>query len=193
MMSFVLRTLTIVAVCVAMLVVASWSSSSKPSVEAGGSATPASQSSTSASGSSASTASTSGKAADAAVPTDCSALKTAAVEAMLGGTPVLDSDSEFNETLKELHCIWYTNDAVSEKVSVQLGGAKDFIGFYGSQEGTGTSTFTKVDGFDDGRLYGDDILIAKRNGFAVAVDARSVFPKVTQAQMVAVAQEATAA
>jgi hypothetical protein len=172
------------AVGVAVLAVASCSSSSKPSVQVSGGATSASQSSTSA-------ASGGGKATTASVPTDCSALKTAAVAALLGGTPILDTDSEFNTTLKELHCIWYTSDAVTEKVSVQLADASHFIGFYGSQEGTGISTFTKVDGFDEGRLYGDEILIAKRNGFAVAVDTRSAFPKPTQAQIVAIAIEAT--
>ncbi len=129
--------------------------------------------------------------ASATVPRDCSAVETGAVAELLGGAPVLDSDSEFNTTLKELHCIWYTNEAVSEKVSVQLGLAKDFIGFYGSQEGTGTSKYTKVGGFDEGRLYGDDILIAKRNGFAVAVEAGSVYPQSTEDQIVAVALEAT--
>jgi hypothetical protein len=130
--------------------------------------------------------------ASATVPRDCSALETSAVSDLLGGVPVLDSDSEFDTTLKQLHCIWYTNEAVTEKVSVQLGVADDFIGFYASQEGTGTSKYTKVSGFDEGRLYGDDILIAKRNGFAVAVDARSVYPQSTEAQIVAVALEATA-
>ena len=178
-----------VAVSVAVLAVASCSSSSKPSVQASDGATTASQSS--ASQSSTSAASGGGKAATANVPTDCSALMTDAVAALLGGTPVLDTDSEFDTTLEELHCIWYTSDAVTEKVSVQLADVSHFIGFYGSQEGTGTSTFTKVNGFDEGRLYGEEILIAKRNGFAVAVDARSVFPKATQDQIVAVAQEAT--
>jgi hypothetical protein len=129
--------------------------------------------------------------ASATVPRDCSAVETGAVAELLGGVPILDSDSEFNTTLKELHCIWYTNEAVSEKVSVQLGLAKDFIGFYGSQEGTGTSKFTKVSGFDEGRLYGDDILIAKRNGFAVAVDTGSVYPQSTEDQIVAIAEDAT--
>jgi hypothetical protein len=129
--------------------------------------------------------------ASATVPRDCSALQTDAVSGLLGGQPVLDSDSEFDMTLGQLHCIWYTNDAVSEKLSVQLGAADDFIGFYASQEGTGTSKYTKVSGFDEGRLYGDDILIAKRNGFAVVVDARSVYPQSTEEQIVAVAQEAT--
>lgn len=73
---------------------------------------------------------------------------------------------------------------------MQLGVADDFIGFYGSQEGTGTSEYTEVDGFDEGRLYGDFILIAKRNGFAVAVDARGVYPPSTEEQIVAVALEA---
>jgi hypothetical protein len=130
--------------------------------------------------------------ASATVPRDCSALETSAVSDLLGGAPVLDSDSEFDTTLKQLHCIWYTNEAVTEKVSVQLGLADDFIGFYASQEGTGTSKYTKVSGFDEARLYGDDILIAKRNGFAVAVDARSVYPQSTEEQIVAVALEATA-
>ena len=125
------------------------------------------------------------------MPRDCSALETGAVSGLLGGEPVLDSDSEFDTTLQRLHCIWYTNDAVSEKVSVQLGVADDFIGFYASQEGTGTRKYTKVSGFDEGRLYGDDILIAKRNGLAVAVDARSVYPQSTEQQIVAVALEAT--
>jgi hypothetical protein len=129
--------------------------------------------------------------ASATVPRDCSALEIGAVSELLGGAPVLDSDSEFNTTLKQLHCIWYTNEAVSEKVSIQLGLADDFIGFYGSQEGTGTSKYTKVSGFDEARLYGDDILIAKRNGFAVAVDAGSVYPQSTEEQIVAVALEAT--
>jgi hypothetical protein len=129
--------------------------------------------------------------ASATVPRDCSALETGAVSDLLGGAPVLESDSEFNTTLKQLHCTWYTNEAVSEKVSVQLGLDDDFIGFYGSQEGTGTSKYTKVSGFDEARLYGDDILIAKRNGFAVAVDARSVYPQSTEEQIVAVALEAT--
>ena len=130
--------------------------------------------------------------ASATVPRDCSELETGAVSDLLGGAPVLDSDSEFDTTLKQLHCIWYTNEAVTEKVSVQLGVADDFIGFYASQEGTGTSKYTKVSGFDEGRLYGDDILIAKRNGFAVAVDARSVYPQSTEEQIVAVALEVTA-
>ena len=130
-------------------------------------------------------------AASATVPRDCSALETGAVSELLGGEPVLDSDSNFDTTLRELHCIWYTNDAVSEKVSVQLGLAADFIGFYGSQEGTGTSKYTKVGGFDEGRLYGDDILIAQRNGLAVAVDAGSVYPQSTQEQIVRVALAAT--
>jgi hypothetical protein len=137
-------------------------------------------------------ASTSGSSsASATVPRDCSALETSAVSDLLGGAPVLDSDSEFDTTLRQLHCIWYTNEAVSEKVSVQLGVADDFIGFYASQEGTGTSKYTKVSGFDEGRLYGDDILIAKRNGFAVVVDAYSVYPQSTKEQIVAVALEAT--
>jgi hypothetical protein len=147
-------------------------------------------SSASASGSSSASASGSSS-ASATVPRDCSALETGAVSDMLGGVPVLDSDSEFDTTLKQLHCIWYTNEAVSEKVSVQLGVADDFIGFYASQEGTGTSKYTKVSGFDEGRLYGDDILIAKRNGFAVVVDAYSVYPQATEEQIVAVALEAT--
>src|SRR5436190_4336292 len=71
--------------------------------------------------------------ASATVPRDCSALGTGAVSELLGGAPVLDSDSEFDTTLEQLHCIWYTNDAVTEKVSVQLGVADDFIGFYASQ------------------------------------------------------------
>jgi hypothetical protein len=125
------------------------------------------------------------------VPRECSELETGAVSGLLGGEPVLDSDSEFDTTLEQLHCIWYTNDAVSEKLSVQLGVADDFIGFYASQEGTGTSKYTRVSGFDEGRLYGDDILIAKRNGLAVAVDARSVYPQSTEDQIVAVAREAT--
>jgi hypothetical protein len=130
-------------------------------------------------------------AAGATVPRDCSALATGAVSALLGGAPVLDSDSEFDTTLNQLHCIWYTNDAVTEKVSVQLGVADDFLGFYASQEGTGTSKYTEVGGFDEARLYGDDILIAKHNGFAVVVDARSVYPQSTKEQIVAVAREAT--
>jgi hypothetical protein len=145
------------------------------------------------SGSSSSGSSSSGsRTASATVPRDCSALGTGAVSELLGGAPVLDSDSEFDTTLKQLHCIWYTNEAVTEKVSVQLGLADDFIGFYASQEGTGTRKYTKVSGFDEGRLYGDDILIAKRNGLAVAVDARSVYPQSTEEQIVAVALEVTA-
>jgi hypothetical protein len=167
-----------------VVVLASCSGSSKPSVQAGDGATSASQSSTSA-------ASGGGKAANATVPTDCSALQTTAVSALLDGTPVLDSESGFNTTVKVLHCAWFGDDVAKGTVSVQLGGADQFIGFYASQEGTGTKTFTKVDGFDEGRLYGKDIFIAKRNGFAVRVDVRSVFPKPTQEQIVAVAQEAT--
>ena len=147
-------------------------------------------SSGSASGSSSASASGSSS-GSATVPRDCSALETGAISDLLGGAPVLDSDSEFDTTLKQLHCIWYTNEAVTEKVSVQVGLADDFIGFYASQEGTGTSKYTKVGGFDEGRLYGDDILIAKRNGFAVAVDARSVYPQSTEEQIVAVALEET--
>jgi hypothetical protein len=143
------------------------------------------------SSSSASSSSSGSRTASATVPRDCSALETGAVSELLGGVPVLDSDSNFNTTLKELHCIWYTNDAVSEQVSVQLGLADDFIGFYASQEGTGTRKYTKVSGFDEARLYGDDLLIAKRNGLAVAVDAGLVYPQSTQEEIVAVALEAT--
>jgi hypothetical protein len=109
---------------------------------------------------------------------------------LLGGTPVLDTDSEYDSDLRELHCIWYTNDAVSEKLSVQLGAEDRFLGFWASQEGTGTSKYTNVDGFDEGRLYGDDILIAKGNGLAVVVDARQVYPQSTKEQIVAVGHEA---
>ena len=48
-----------------------------------------------------------------------------------------------------------------------------------------------LSGFDQGRLYGDDIIIAKRNGFTVVVDAGSVYPQSTEDQIVAVALEAT--
>jgi hypothetical protein len=172
------------AVSVAVVILAACSSDSKPTVQASDSS-----SSTSASQTTSSTASDG--AASGTVPHDCSALKTTAVAALVAGTPVLDPDSKFNTTLKELQCIWSTNEAITEKVSVQLGVADDFIGFWGSQEGTGTSTYTNVSGFDEGRLYGKDILIAKRNGFAVAVDAGSVYPQATQEQIVAVALEAT--
>lgn len=167
----------------AALVLASCSSSSSPTAHAGPTTSGRQPSVPSASGGHST--------ANATVPTDCSALKTSTVSAALGGAPVLDSDSEFNTTLQELHCIWYTADAVSEKLSVQLGGADDFIGFYASQEATGVSTYTTVDGFDAGRLYGKSILIAKRNGFAVAVDARTVYPILTAQQVIAVALEAT--
>jgi hypothetical protein len=172
------------AVSIAALVVMSCSSNSDPAVQANGE-TPSTDAGAP------STAGGDEDAANAAVPGDCSDLETAAVADMLGGTPVLDPDSEFNTTLEQLHCIWNTEEAVTEKVSVQLGVADDFIGFYGSQEGTGISEFTEVDGFDEGRLYGEEILIAKRNGFAVAVDARSVFPTPTTDQIIAVALEAT--
>jgi hypothetical protein len=176
------------AVSVAVVILAACSSDSKPTVQASDSSS-SSSSSTSASQTASSTASDG--AASGTVPHDCSGLKTTAVAALVAGTPVLDPDSKFNTTLKELQCIWSTKEAITEKVSVQLGVADDFIGFWGSQEGTGTSTYTNVSGFDEGRLYGKDILIAKRNGFAVAVDAGSVYPQATQEQIVAVALEAT--
>lgn len=172
-----------VSVAVA-IVLAACSGNTEPSVQGGGGTT-ASQTVA------ASAADAGGDAASAAVPRECSALETGAVAALLDGPPVLDPDSGFDTTLEQLHCIWNTDEAVTEKVSVQLGVADDFIGFYASQEGTGISEYTEVDGFDEGRLYGEYILIAKRNGFAVAVDARGVSPPSTEEQIVAVALEAT--
>lgn len=125
------------------------------------------------------------------MPTDCSEVTTDAVEELLGGKPVLDPDSGYESTLEQLHCIWNTSEEVTENVSVQLGVDDDFIGFSASQEATGTSEYTEVDGFDEGRLYGNGILIAKRNGLAVVVDARLVSPESTEEQLVAVALEAT--
>jgi hypothetical protein len=129
---------------------------------------------------------------DAAVPTDCSEVTTDALAEAWSGEPILDTeDSHYEPPIEELRCEWYSDAQASEQITVQLSIESNYIGYYSSQEATAAGEYTTVEGFDDGRLYEDDrLMLGKRNGFVVAVDASGA-ESVTDEQMVAVALELT--
>lgn len=126
------------------------------------------------------------------MPTDCSEVTTDALAEAWGAEPILDAeDSHYEDPIEELRCEWYSDAQATEQITLQLSIVSNYIGYYASQEASAAGEFATVDGFDDGQLYEDDrLMLGKRNGFVVAIDASGA-PSVTDEHMESIALDAT--
>ena len=139
-----------------------------------------------------STASPTAPPEDAAMPTDCSEITTAALAEAWGAEPILDVDDSFyEEPIEELRCEWFSDPQATEQITLQLSIESNKYGYYGSIEAAAAGEHTTIEGFDDGRLYGDDrLMLGMRNGFVVVIDASGA-PSVADGDIAAIALDAT--
>jgi hypothetical protein len=134
------------------------------------------------------------RAADASgstwAPPSCDAIPQEALSDVLGGTVVVGSGSRSDRIAVtcEFQATTANNSLNDLYVQLPMSIVDGFLGLTASQEGTGTREYVTVPGFDEGRLYGDSILIAQIGGRAIEIAVEHVFPPPTVDQMRDVAQ-----
>ncbi len=127
------------------------------------------------------------------VPASCDAIPAAALATLLGGSAKLDVEASDKQTY-QLACAWFNDASGVGHVGAQASASADsFVNKVASQEGTGSSEYQSVPGFDEARLYasgghlGYSHFIARNGDAAVWLQLSDIYPDPTIDQIAAVA------